>query len=99
MMIGALKMASMRVPVYGFVSNVESHVRAELTEYPTEAPGLTAKVIPSSEGIYDAPHQKLLITRRSGRLQRVDEPHQRRSASGRPRSGHLRSGNGFCPGD
>ncbi|WP_204806757.1 hypothetical protein [Mycobacterium riyadhense] len=60
-MIGALKMASMRVPVYGFVSDVEAHARAELTEYPTEAPNLTAKVIPSSQGIYDAPHQKLLI--------------------------------------
>ena len=32
-MIGALKMTSMRVPVYGFVSNVAAHVRAELTEY------------------------------------------------------------------
>lgn len=60
-MIGALKMTSMRVPVYGFVSNVEAHVRAELMDYPTEAPGLTAQVIPSSQGIYDAPHQKLLI--------------------------------------
>jgi hypothetical protein len=60
-MIGALKMASMRVPVYGFVSDVESHARAELTEYPTEAPKLMAKVIPTTQGIYDAPHQKLLI--------------------------------------
>jgi hypothetical protein len=60
-MIGALKMASMRVPVYGFVSDVESHARAELTEYPTEAPKLRAKVIPTTQGIYDAPHQKLLI--------------------------------------
>jgi hypothetical protein len=60
-MIGALKMASMRVPVYGFVSAVEANARAELTEYPSEAPNLTAKVIPSSQGIWDAPHQKLLI--------------------------------------
>jgi len=60
-MIGALKMASMRVPVYGFVSDVEANARAELTEYPNEAPNLTAKVIPSSQGIWDAPHQKLLI--------------------------------------
>lgn len=60
-MIGALKMASMRVPVYGFVSDVEPHARVELTEFPTEAPKLKAHVIPSSQGIYDAPHQKILI--------------------------------------
>ncbi|KUI13594.1 hypothetical protein AU192_04095 [Mycobacterium lehmannii] len=60
-MIGALKMASMRVPVYGFASNVEAHARAELTDFPDEAPDLTAKVIPSTQGIYDAPHQKILI--------------------------------------
>ena len=60
-LIGALKMASMRVPVFGFASNVESSTRAELTEYPTEAPGLIAKVIPTEQNIYDAPHQKLLI--------------------------------------
>lgn len=60
-LIGALKMASMRVPVYGFASNVEPSTRVELTEYPTEAPGLIAKVIPTEQNIYDAPHQKLLI--------------------------------------
>ena len=60
-LVGALKMASMRVPVYGFASNIEAGTRAELTEYPSEAPGLTAKVIPSEQNIYDAPHQKLLI--------------------------------------
>lgn len=61
LLIGALKATSMRVPVYGFVSNVEAPARAELTEYPDEAPHLTAKVIPSSQGIYDAPHQKLVV--------------------------------------
>lgn len=60
-LIGALKMASMRVPVYGFASNLDSNTRAELTEFPTEVPGLTAKVIPSEQNIYDAPHQKLLV--------------------------------------
>lgn len=60
-LIGALKMASMRVPVYGFASNVDASTRAELTEYPTEAPTLIAKVIPTEQNIYDAPHQKLLI--------------------------------------
>jgi hypothetical protein len=60
-MIGALKLASMRVPVYGWASNVESHVRVELIEYPDEAPNFTAKVIPSDRlAPRDAPHQKLL---------------------------------------
>jgi hypothetical protein len=60
-LVGALKMASTRVPVYGFASNVESGTRVELTEYPTEAPAFVAKVIPTEQNIYDAPHQKLLI--------------------------------------
>lgn len=60
-MIGALKMASMRVPVFGFVSDVSQSARTELTEFPSEAPKLAAKAIPSSQGIYDAPHQKILI--------------------------------------
>lgn len=60
-MIGALKATSMRVPVYGFVSNVESHARTELTEYPDEAPELHAKTIPTAQGVYDAPHQKIII--------------------------------------
>jgi Phospholipase D Active site motif len=59
--VGALKMASARVPVYGFASNVEPSARVELTEYPTETPGFIAKVIPSEQNIYDAPHQKMLI--------------------------------------
>jgi phosphatidylserine/phosphatidylglycerophosphate/cardiolipin synthase-like enzyme len=60
-MIGALKATSMRVPVYGFVSSVADHARTELAEYPDEAPKLHAKIIPSSQGIYDAPHQKIII--------------------------------------
>jgi len=54
-------MASMRVPVYGFASNVEPNTRAELTEYPTEAPNFTVKVIPTEQTAFDAPHQKLLV--------------------------------------
>lgn len=60
-MIGALKLTSMRVPVYGFVSSVADHARTELSEFPHEAPNLHAKTIPSSQGIYDAPHQKIII--------------------------------------
>jgi phosphatidylserine/phosphatidylglycerophosphate/cardiolipin synthase-like enzyme len=51
----------MHVPVYGFVSNVESHARVELTEYLDEAPELKVSLIPSAQGIYDAPHQKLVV--------------------------------------
>lgn len=60
-MIGALKMASMHVPVFGFASDVENHARAELTEYPNEAPQFDAKVVSSAQAAYDAPHQKILI--------------------------------------
>jgi phosphatidylserine/phosphatidylglycerophosphate/cardiolipin synthase-like enzyme len=40
---------------------VSQSARSELTEFPGEAPRLIAKAIPSSQGIYDAPHQKILI--------------------------------------
>jgi len=60
-LIGALKATSTHVPIYGFVSNVESSARAQLTQAPEEAPRLKVKVIPSSEGIYDAPHQKIVV--------------------------------------
>ncbi len=60
-MIGALKMTSMRVPVYGFASNVEANTRAELSEMPDEAPDFNAKVIPSATTVQDAPHQKLIV--------------------------------------
>jgi phosphatidylserine/phosphatidylglycerophosphate/cardiolipin synthase-like enzyme len=58
--IGALKLAAVRVPVYGWASDVEGHARVELTEYPTESPQLHARVVPTQTGI-DAPHQKLVI--------------------------------------
>jgi hypothetical protein len=61
LMIGALKVTSMRVPVYGFVSNVEEHARIELAEFPDEAPRLHAHVIQPTQGAWDAPHQKLII--------------------------------------
>jgi hypothetical protein len=61
LMIGALKITSMRVPVYGFVSDVEGHARAELTEFPLEAPNLHAHVVPTRAGTWDAPHQKLVV--------------------------------------
>jgi len=60
-LIGALKATSMRVPVYGFASNVASSARAELTHFPDEAPGLAVRLIPSSQAVYDAPHQKIVV--------------------------------------
>lgn len=61
LMIGALKVTSMRIPVYGFVSSVEDHARIELTEFPNEAPHLHAHVIQPGEGAWEAPHQKLIV--------------------------------------
>lgn len=60
-LIGALKATSVHVPVYGIVSDVASSARAELTQYPKESPRLTVQVIPSSQAIYDAPHQKIVV--------------------------------------
>ena len=60
-MIGALKVTSMRVPVFGFVSDVESSVRVELSEYPREAPRLKAHVVESRQAAFDAPHQKIVV--------------------------------------
>jgi hypothetical protein len=62
-LIGALKLASMRVPVYGFASAVATGAFVELTQYPDEAPNFIAKVFPSDDprAPYDAPHQKLVV--------------------------------------
>lgn len=60
-LIGVLKMTSVRVPVYGFVSNVESSARVELTEFPSETPNFTVNVVSTSHGVFDAPHQKLIV--------------------------------------
>lgn len=61
LLIGALKANSMHVPIYGLVSSVENHARAELIDFPEEAPQLKVNVISSAQGIYDAPHQKLVV--------------------------------------
>jgi hypothetical protein len=61
LLIGALKATSMRVPVYGLVSNVEDYTKAELLDYPSEAPNFKVQVIKSAQGIYEAPHQKLVV--------------------------------------
>jgi hypothetical protein len=62
-LIGALKLASVRVPVYGFASAVTTPAFNELTQYPDEAPNFTAKVFPSDDprAPYDAPHQKIVV--------------------------------------
>lgn len=60
-LIGALKLASIRVPVYGWASYVDNNTRAELTEWPGETPNFHAKAIASSTWVASMPHQKLLI--------------------------------------
>lgn len=60
-MIGALKLASERVKVYGVVSNASANIRAELTEYTrTEAPHLQVRCYPA-HSTWEAPHQKLVV--------------------------------------
>lgn len=60
-MIGALKATSMRVPVYGFASNLHANTRAELVDFPTETPQFHPRAIDSGNGAVSAPHQKLII--------------------------------------
>jgi hypothetical protein len=61
LLVGALKANSLRVPVYGVVSNVEASTRAELVDYPDDAPNFQAYVVPSKTAAFDAPHQKLVV--------------------------------------
>jgi hypothetical protein len=60
-MLGALKLTSMRVPVCGWASNVDSNTRAEMEEWPTETPNFKTKAINSQYWRDDVPHQKLVI--------------------------------------
>jgi len=60
-LVGALKLTSIRVPVYGFVSSADRQIRAELTAFPDETPRLNAKVISPHTANFEAPHQKLVI--------------------------------------
>lgn len=60
-MIGALKATSMRVPVFGFASNLHPNTRAELVDFPNETPRFHARAIDAGESAVSAPHQKLII--------------------------------------
>jgi hypothetical protein len=60
-LVGVLKLTSMRVPVYGFVSSADRQITSELTEFGKETPRLKAKVISPRATNFEAPHQKLLI--------------------------------------
>jgi phosphatidylserine/phosphatidylglycerophosphate/cardiolipin synthase-like enzyme len=60
-LLGALKLTSMRVPVCGWASMVDSNTRAEMDEYPTETPKFKAKAIASKHWLDAVPHQKLVI--------------------------------------
>lgn len=59
--IGAFTLASVRVPVYGFVSDVETSAKNEMIENNADAPRLKAKVVNSREAAFDAPHQKIVV--------------------------------------
>lgn len=59
--VGVLKLASMRVPVYGFISSADKQIAEELTKFPKETPQLNAKVISPRDSNFDAPHQKLIV--------------------------------------
>jgi hypothetical protein len=59
--VGVLKLTSMRVPVYGFVTSADREITRELTEFPKETPHLNAQVISPRTGNFEAPHQKLVI--------------------------------------
>jgi hypothetical protein len=60
-LVGVLKLTSIRVPVYGFVSSADRQITSELTEFPKETPRLNAKVISPQATNFEAPHQKLVI--------------------------------------
>lgn len=60
-LVGVLKLTSIRVPVYGFVSSADRQITSELTKFPNETPRLNAKVISPRDTNFDAPHQKLVV--------------------------------------
>ncbi len=60
-LVGALKLTSIRVPVYGFISSADREITRELTEFPRETPQLNARVISPKDANFEAPHQKLVI--------------------------------------
>jgi hypothetical protein len=60
-LVGVLKLTSIRVPVYGFVSSADREITRELTGFPKETPNLNAKVISPRDTKFEAPHQKLVI--------------------------------------
>jgi len=60
-LVGVLKLTSIRVPVYGFVSTPDHQITDELTKFPRETPRLNAKVISPRDTNFEAPHQKLVI--------------------------------------
>jgi phosphatidylserine/phosphatidylglycerophosphate/cardiolipin synthase-like enzyme len=59
--IGALKAVAQRVRVRGIVSNADAGSLAELTEYGSEAPGLTVHAFGTDSGVREVPHQKLIV--------------------------------------
>jgi hypothetical protein len=60
-LIGALKLTSMKIPVRGIVSNANPNTFKELTEYREESPLFDIKAYAEGDDWTQIPHQKLII--------------------------------------
>jgi hypothetical protein len=58
-----MRMLSFRVPVRGIVSNANSHIAEEVTQYQSDSPRLDIKIYPQNSRAENSstPHQKLII--------------------------------------
>jgi len=61
LLIGALKLISIRVPVRGIVANADDNLIKELLDYKDECPNFIVEVFPSNSNYGDFPHQKLIV--------------------------------------
>jgi hypothetical protein len=61
LLIGAIKLKSIRTPVCGVVSNVDSNVLPELTDYVNETGNLRVEVFNNDSNWGDMPHTKLIV--------------------------------------
>jgi hypothetical protein len=63
-LLGAIRAAAIRVPVFGIISNADKWLEDDLKEYSTESPNLQCRTFPRSERCEEwsaAPHQKIII--------------------------------------
>jgi hypothetical protein len=61
LLVGALKLASLRVAVRGIVSNADDSMRTELTGHRRETPQFEVKTFSNQEANSNTPHQKLIV--------------------------------------